>query len=281
MNILFTGRGGSGSWQIRGVQVGAALGSRVIANATAEELGWADVIVAVKKIPGDLLARIRASGKPWVYDVIDAYPQPEAGAWSEEQAKRWVQTLMAGLEPDAVIWPTSAMQDCAPYMRGTVINHHYRPGIERNPIRPELKTIGYEGAPQYLGEWLPAFEKAAAKIGARFVINPERLGDVDVVVAVRGKQHNGWAQRMYKSNVKVANAQGSGTPMIAMPSRSYFETADDLVEWVMSPRDIDRALDALRPQMFREFAGKAAYKKRYSVEDAANDYRNFLCALKS
>lgn len=281
MKILFTGRGGSGSWQIRGVQIGEALGARVVPNASSDDLTWANVVIAVKRIPGDLLHRIRASGKPWVYDVIDAYPQPEAGSWSADKARRWVQALMAGLEPDAVIWPSAGMQACAPYLRGTVIHHHYRPSIKRNPIREKLQVIGYEGAPQYLAEWKPALEQAASKIGARFVINPANLADLDVVVALRGKEHNGWVQRMFKSNVKMANAQGSGTPMICNASRAYWDTADEKVQWVASPDQLGDALDCLRPQLLREFASESAYKKRYSVEDAANDYRKFLCTLKS
>lgn len=276
MKILFTGRGGSGSWQIRGIQIGAALGARVVPNASADDLAWADIVIAVKRIPGDLLHRIRASGKPWVYDVIDAYPQPEAGSWSADKARRWVQALMAGLEPDAVIWPSAGMQACSPYLRGTVIHHHYRPSIKRNPIRQKMEVIGYEGAPQYLAEWKPALEQAAAKIGARFVINPANLADLDVVVALRGKEHNGWVQRMFKSNVKMANAQGSGTPMICNASRTYWDTADEKVQWVASPDQLGDALDCLRPQLLREFAGESAYKKRYSVDDAAADYLAFL-----
>lgn len=214
VRVLITGRGTSGSWQIRGVQIGAALGARVAPNASSEDIAWADIIIAVKRIPGDLLHRIRSSGKPWIYDIVDAYGQPEATAWTQHQARHWVQTLLAGFEPTAVIWPTAAMQACAPYIRGTVINHHHRPGIKRNPIRPHIQAVGYEGRPEYLGEWKPAFEKACAAIGAEFIINPPHLADLDVVVAVRGKAHRGWTQQHFKSDVKLANARGSGTPII-------------------------------------------------------------------
>lgn len=279
MQILITGRGGSGSWQIRAVQIGAALGARVVPNASADDLAWADVLIAVKRIPGDLLHRVRQSGKPWVYDVVDAYPQPEAGRWSEEQARHWVQTLMAGLEPTAVIWPNNAMQDCAPYMRGAVINHHYRPGIKRNPIRETLEVIGYEGAPQYLAEWKPALEKAAAKIGARFVINPTNLADLDVVVAVRGKEHNGWVQRMFKSDVKAANAKGSGTPLICQRHQGYLDTATGGEVWAENSLDLMDGLAYLQPHGIRLGKSLQLSAGRFSILDAAKQYKTLLESL--
>lgn len=276
MRILITGRGGSGSWQIRGVQIGAAIGAHVVPNASADDLAWADVVIAVKRVPGELLHRIRASGKPWVYDVIDAYPQPEAGSWSADKARRWVQALMAGLEPDAVIWPSAGMQACAPYLRGTVIHHHYRPGIKRNPIREKLQVIGYEGAPQYLGKWKPALEQAAAKIGARFVINPANLADLDVVVALRGKEHNGWVQRMFKSDVKAANAKGSGTPLICQRHQGYLDTATGGEVWAENSSDLMEALAYLQPHGVRLGKSLQLSSGRFSILDAAKQYQTFL-----
>lgn len=281
MNTLITGRGASGSFQIRGVQIGAALGARVVPNASADDMAWADVVIAVKRIPGDLLHRIRASGKPWVYDVVDAFPQPECVAWSEKQAAHWVQTLMAGFQPDAVIWPTAYMQSCAPYLRGKVIHHHHRPGIKVNPIRPTIKTVGYEGRPEYLGEWKPAFEKACADIGAKFVINPPHLADLDVCIAVRGRAHRGWTQQFFKSNVKLANAQGSGTPIIAQMDAGYLEHVylHAPVCWITKPDGIAEWLKILAPQSMRQEISKRLLAQAYTVEDAARDYRAFLQSI--
>lgn len=276
MNVLFTGRGGAGSFEIRAVQIGAAMGARVKANASSEDIAWADVVVVVKKIPGDLLARVRASGKPWVYDVLDAFPQPEAGSWSADKARRWVQALMAGLEPDAVIWPSAGMQACAPYLRGTVIHHHYRPGIKRNPIREKLQVIGYEGAPQYLAEWKPALEQAAAKIGARFVINPANLADLDVVVALRGKEHNGWVQRMFKSDVKAANAKGSGTPLICQRHQGYLDTATGGEVWTETSSDLTEAFAYLQPHGVRLGKSLQLSAGRFSILGAAKQYQTLL-----
>lgn len=278
MKILITGRGGSGSWQIRGEQIGNALGALVQTNADTQAINWADVIVVVKRIPGDLLARIRASSKPWVYDIVDAYPQPEAGAWSQQQAKHWVQTTIAGIEPTAVIWPTAAMQACAPYIRGAVINHHHRPGIKRNPIREQIKTVGYEGAAQYLGEWKPALEKACKTVGAEFVVNPPHLADLDVVVAVRGRAHHGWVQENFKSNVKLANAQGNGTPIICQMDKGYTEQGfmDAPVAWIREPEQIGTWLKALAPYEMRRDMSQRLLQRAYSVEDAAKDYLKLL-----
>lgn len=281
MKVLFTGRGTSGSWQIRGIQVAKAMGARAVSLASSAECKTVDVVIAVKRVPNDLLENIRRSGRPFVWDVVDAYPQPQCGAWSEVQAKDWLRKELERIRPNAVIWPTKRMQaDADSRIQGRVINHHHRPGIELNPIRGEIRTVGYEGDVSYLGEWAEVLRRECKRIGAEFVLNPPRLADLDVVVALRGSAFNGYAQRMWKSNVKAANAQGSGTPLICNVSASYWDTADEGVQWVTHPEEIGRTMDELAPQRVRQEASALGYAARYSVDDAANDYREFLCALK-
>src|SRR5688572_31220626 len=111
MKVLFTGRGTSGSWKIRGEQIGAAMGATVKPMATLEDCRAADVIVAVKRIPAQLLENIRASGRPWVYDIVDAFPQPLCSTWSRSQCIDWLNEVIGTLKPTAVIWPTARMQD--------------------------------------------------------------------------------------------------------------------------------------------------------------------------
>lgn len=279
-NVLITGKGTSGSWQIRGVQLGHAIGARVIPNAPDSDIRWADVVVVVKRTAGDLITRIKAAGKPWVYDIVDAYPQPAAGAWNEAKARHWLDTLLAGLQPDAVIWPTLHMKNCARYMRGTVIDHHHRPGIARNPIRTKIETVGYEGG-DYLGEWRPALERACKAIGARFVVNPQHLADLDIVVALRGRDHHGWVQEYWKSNVKLANAQGSGTPIIAQIDDGYIEGDSGCVAWVESPHELKRVFDMLETRSMRQEMSTRLFAQARSVEDIGKQYMEFLCALKS
>ena len=65
LKILVTGRGGAASWTIRGEQIGAALGATVKPKASLEDMRAADVILVVKKVPDELLADLRKSGRPW------------------------------------------------------------------------------------------------------------------------------------------------------------------------------------------------------------------------
>jgi hypothetical protein len=281
MNILFTGRGGAGSWTIRAEQIGAALGARVKALASREDCEWADVIVVVKRLPPDLLTRIRWSRKPWVYDVVDAYPQPQCGTWDRARSVQWLAETEGALRPNRMIWPNKQMQVDATADGWPVIYHHHRLGIRRNPIRERVARIGYEGAASYLDGWMPAIERECRRIGAEFVLNPSHLADVDVVLALRDKNHAGYPQRAWKSNVKLANAHGSGTPFIGMPEPGYQETATGAEYWATSAAELGNALDWLAPQETRRSVSEKFLAAALPVEKVAAQYREFLCGLKS
>lgn len=280
MKVLFTGRGASGSYQIRAVQMAAALGARETAMATVEDCRAADVIVVVKRIPEQLLLNIRKSGRPWVYDIVDAYPQPKCTNWTEGVAKAWLAEHLRQLRPDAVIWPNERMQEDGGGS-GAVIYHHHRPKIDVNPIRERIEVIGYEGALAYLHGWQEAVEIECRARGARFVVNPERLADVDVVLALRGKSWNGYVQQSWKSNVKLANAHGSGTPFIGAPEAGYMETACGAEYWATTHASLSVALDWLEPKSTRQEVGARFLKSAFTIDHAAERYRDVLCALKS
>jgi hypothetical protein len=279
MKILFTGKGTSGSYRIRAEQMAAALGAREKPMTTVEDCRAADVIVVVKRVPEQLLQAIRKSGRPWIYDIVDAYPQPKCTGWSSDTAKAWLKEHLKGLRPDFVIWPNERMQEDAGG-RGAVVYHHHRPMINVNPIRDRIEMIGYEGAPAYLDGWHQAIESECRARGARFVVNPERLADVDVVLALRGRAFNGYVQQHWKSNVKLANAHGSGTPFIGAPECGYIETACGAEYWATTPRDLSVALDWLESKSARQEVSARFLKNAFSVDHAAERYRDILCALK-
>lgn len=278
MNLLFTGKGTSGSFKIRAEQLGAAMGAPVVPMASLADCRAADVIVVVKRAPDALLQSIRASGRPWVYDVVDAYPQPACGSWGETESKAWIKEHLARLKPNAVIYPNERMSKDAG--GGKVLYHHHRPGMQRNPIRKEIKRIGYEGAPSYIDGWRKAIEAQCARIGAEFVINPVNLADVDVVLALRDKNHAGYPQRMWKSNVKLANAHGSGTPFIGMPEPGYQETASGCEYWATDGEELGRALDWLAPQSTRQHVSAKFLESAITVERVAEQCKCWIEALK-
>lgn len=280
MNVLITGRGGSGSWQIRAVQIGDALKAQVKPYASAQDCAWADVIVAVKRVPDDLLKVIRKSGKPWVYDIVDAYPQKECWQWSRDESIAWVHKHLAHLEPNHVIWPNRRMmEDCG---NGTVIYHHARPKQPKNPIRERFVTVGYEGAPAYIAAWQPILEAECQKRGLVWQPNPGPLDMLDAVVALRGPKHNGYPQQHWKSNVKLANAHGTGTPFIGHPEDGYLETQTGKEYFVTTREQLGMALDWLEPHYVRHAISRAFLDSARTLKQAASEYAELLrCVAKS
>lgn len=276
MKVLITGKGTSGSWKIRGEQLGAVLGARVAPLAPA---GDADVVIGVKRLPDALLAAV--AGRPLVWDLVDAWPQPAGNDWSRGYCLRWLSQEVQRIQPAAFIAATERMaQDLQAFGRPVLwLPHHHRPQIERNPIRERLTLVGYEGGVDYIRPWQRAIESACKKIGALFVINPPALADVDVVLALRGS--TGYAPRHWKSGVKLANAHGSGTPWIGGREAGYQETASGAEYWADTPAELEVALEWLRPRSNRQAVADRFLASAFSVETAAARLREFLCALKS
>ena len=83
------------------------------------------------------------------------------------------------------------------------------------------------------------------------------------------------------SNVKLANAQGSGTPIIAQMDAGYLEHGylDAPVCWITKPDGIAEWLKILAPQSMRQEISKRLLAQAYTVEDAARDYAKFLESL--
>jgi hypothetical protein len=280
MKILVTGRGGAASWTIRGEQLGRAMGATVKPMATLAECRAADVIVVVKRVPDELLHAVRQSGRPWVYDIVDAYPQPHCADWSPAQARQWLHDHLQRLQPAAVVWPNQRMRADAAYP-GWVLYHHHRPGIDTMLLRDRIYRVGYEGRPEYLAGWIGPVVAECKRIGAEFVINPATLSQVDVVLALRAGKWNGYCQRHWKSNVKLANAHGAGVPFIGLPEAGYLETAAGGEQLIESPAELGQALDMLADGAVRTSVQDKFLANAYSVDQAAADMKANLCALKS
>lgn len=279
-SVIFTGKGSAGSWQVRGEQLGAALGATVKPFASRSQLQAHDLVVVVKRCPAEVLHALRASGRPWVYDIVDAYPQPAASHWTRWQAIQWVQNHLRELQPDAVIWPNRKMrEDCDTGLPGTVLYHHHRPSIRNNPIRDTIRRVGYDGSVKYLAEWLPTLQAECARRGWEFIEGATDLADLDVVVAFRGGEWNGYVQENWKSNVKLANAHGSGTPFIGQQESGYMETATGCEYWADKPTGLPVCFDWLESQSAREQIHDRFVQAAYSLEKAAADLKEFLHGL--
>jgi len=279
MKILVTGRGGrAGSWACRGLQLGGAIGATVKPMATRGDAQQADIAIVVKRTPEEVMTALR--GRRWVFDVVDFYPQPEASYWSKAQAVAWVKDRIRTLNPTAVIWPTQRMaEDCAVDKPSFCLPHHHRPGIERNPIRETITCIGYEGAAPYIETWMPAIRRECERRNWQFLLNPGRLADLDVVLALRGGDHEGYVQRHWKSNVKLANAHGSGTPFIGQRECGYIETSSGAEYWIEDPDALGVCLSLLESRSTRQNVQDTFLPCAFTLEKAASQLLKFLHGL--
>lgn len=273
MKILMTGRGTSGSWQIRGVQVGEAIGAEVEPMALRST---ADIAIAVKRVPEALAQALRGR---LVWDVVDAFPQPHGNRWGEGECRAWLAKEIRRLQPIGIIAATKRMaEDCAEFGVPVLwLPHHHRPGIARNPIRPRIDVVAYEGGTQYLDGWRSAIDRECRRIGARFVTNPASLADADVVLALRSD--SGYAPRHWKSNVKLANAHGSGTPWIGCREGGYMEMATGAEQWADDPKELGAALDALASQSARQDVSDRFIRAALPLETVAQRLKTWLMAL--
>jgi len=280
MRLLFTGRGGAGSWEVRGRQLGAACGAVVAENATAAHFKAADLAVVVKRVTPMLLKTVREARRPWVFDAVDFYPQPLCGTWSADESIFWVRQQIKAYDPLAVIWPNiRMMEDCSDGRPGFVLPHHHRPNIAINPIREEVRVVGYEGRALYLGGWEALLQRECRRRGWRLQVNPQNLADLDIVVAFRGDEWKSYAATHWKSNVKLANAHGSGTPFIGNRECGYLETATGCEFWADEGNELAAAFDRLGAQSEREQVADRFRERAYPLERAARELLAFLDGL--
>lgn len=280
MRLLFTGKGVSGSYHIRAEELGKAVGATVKRLATHEDFAACDLAVVVKRVPEPIRSGLATSGKRWVYDCVDCYPQPESSGWTRAEAIAWVRKHIANLNPTAVIWPNAKMrEDCDDGRPGAVIPHHARPNMAPNPIRETVSRVGYEGRADYLQGWAMVLHKECERRGWHFITNPERLAELDIVVAFRGGKWSGYASHHWKSAVKLENAHGSGTPFVGQPDAGYMERSSGAEYWAVTPEEISTAFDWLEPRSTREMVADRFVYATYTLPQAANDLRTFLESL--
>lgn len=275
--ILFTGRGTSGSWQIRGEQLGRALRGNVCPDP--EKIPPCDLAVLVKRPSTGLVERLHAAKVPIIHDIVDAWPQPEGNDWDRDACMVWLRRTVGAIRPAALVAATEQMaRDCEEFgLPMLALRHHARPKQEINPVRERVRRVGYEGAAHYLGRWRPIMESACNARGWDFVINPPKLADLDIVVALR--HATGYAAREWKSNVKLANAQGSGTPCILNRAAGYTETASGAEKWADSVDEMNEALDALTTHRARAQAACTLNRAAPRLQTISNEYGTWLQQL--
>jgi hypothetical protein len=238
MKVLMVGNSTAGSWQMRGVQLGAAIGARVTTTPNARDIAWADLIVLVKRAIVDWGPQL-AGQKPIVWDALDFWKQPEQNALDEARAMQLYRQHVARVQPALVIGATQAM---AAAIGGDYLPHHSWEGLEPTPAREHVQIVAYQGAPQYLGRWQVWLEEICHARGWSFVVNPPDLRAADILVAFRDGVYDGWICREWKSGVKVVNALAAGRPLITQDSAAWREL-DTFGTAIATPRVLASALD--------------------------------------
>lgn len=274
MRAIVTGRGTSGSWQVRGLQLGKAIGAKVQPNARDFDC---DLIIGIKRLDAETLHAIRRSGVPWVWDCVDSYPQPVCSSWTRAQSMAWLKQKVEELKPDGIVWPNKRMQHDAEYEgEQIVLYHHGRPDSKPGIIREHIREVGYEGSERYLGEYSKWLPRECERRGWRFNINPPDLGQMDIVVAFREGQYAGYPQHCYKSNIKLANAQITGRPFVAAPEDGYVETASGAEYFVTGKNAISIAFDSLKSQETRQKVSQKMLAAAPTIDKIAEQYKAWL-----
>lgn len=269
-SILITGKGGAGSWKIRGEQLGKAIGAKVVPNAPIEMVKAADVVVIVKKIPPGYESVLKHAKKV-IWDVVDAWPQPLGNAWTKDQAINYILSKKHAMGADKLICATRQM---AEDLGGDVVYHHHWPNAAPIKIRHHVKRVVYEGDPRYLSYWRPWLEEECKHRGWEFFTGS--LAGGDIAVAFRGGEFAGYAPDHWKSNVKLANAQGYGMPFVGFPERGYKETASGAELWARTLEELTKAFDYLQDSRIRYNAAIRMRDSAYSLDKAAEDYLKCL-----
>lgn len=282
MRVLVTGRGTSGSWTIRGAQLGREIGARV--EPQARDVGGYDMAVIVKRAEPDLVQRLAAMEVPIVWDIVDAWPQPHGNTWDRKQCMAWLRDSVRAIRPVAIVAATQAMaHDCAEFgVPVLALPHHGWEAQSRCCIAPQVRRVGYQGGQKYLGRWEPFMRAECTRRGWEWVPNAQDIGELDIVVALREQQ--GYAPRHWKSNVKLANAQICGTPFIGNREAGYAETACGVERWADTEAEMVNALDSLEPQAARVQASSAMVAAAPRLKNIAQQYRAWLeglCLLNS
>lgn len=284
MKIAITGSGTSGSWIIRGQQLGLAIGAEPVMGGSFKSF---DAAIIVKRARGraDCLARLKAERIPIIYDVVDGWPQPDGNKWGRNWCIDWMQQQLRLIQPKAIVAATQVMaNDAAKLVSLSVpilaLPHHALPAQPLNPIREQVRRVGYMGSDRHLGSWGNRISCFCAQRGWEFAMNPTTLAEIDIVIALR--EHTGYAARNWKSNVKLVNAQATGTPCILARESGYIETASGAENWADNDEELLRAFDELTDYQTRRDKSDQLleFGKRFALESIAATYKEWLCKLK-
>jgi hypothetical protein len=272
--ILFVGYG-QGSWEVRGRQIGKALGARATSTPTADDWRWADVAILVKRAVDQWGSVAKGKNIPVIWDVLDYWQQPEQNQQQPYAYSGAIKRIAKSNGIDRLIGATQAMADD---IGGVYIPHHYRPGLPLTEPRGRVRVIAYEGTRKYLGAWLAEMERCAAARDMRVAVNPSTITEADVIVSFRHGVWDGPICRRWKSGVKFVNALAAGKPVIAQ-SCAAMDEIDPVgvrVESVLRFGDVLGSVDAIRDEAYQVAKVR---RREFAIETIAAQYRSLACSV--
>lgn len=278
-NILVVGGDTKGAWQMRGVQLGAAIGARVTAAPTASDWAWAEVVILVKRAAvmwADQAQRVRV---PVIWDALDFWAQPGDNHRTRAELSEDVKRISRACNASHLIGATRQM---AADIGGTYLSHHAHLGLAPDRIRPEAKIVAYQGTTKYLGKWFEALWSSCEKLGLSFVINPTHLREADILVAFRDGRWAGDVCRQWKSGVKCVNAVAAGTPILTQPSAAFSEICPTGLTCNQTS-DLTDALREVSSRQIRELAYEDGRKRvlEFDVQTIAEQYLSQINRVRS
>lgn len=277
MKLLVTGRGTSGSWQIRGKQLGEAIGAHIAPRASNFR-GYSPIIV-VKRLNDELLGALRQQKRKWIWDMVDCWPQSQfIPGMARGDAIHWLQQEIQDKRPDAIVFSTHRMLIDSHWAGpALVLPHHAWPKYTRSiTVHPDIRFVGYEGSERYLGKWMMLLEEECTHRGWQFHMN-QGLEGCDIGIALRDPLD--YASQNWKSNCKLANMQVLGLPAICSPENGYLETSSQHEVFISNTEDLSGVFDLLTPQETRIKISEAMKMAAPHLDDIAKTYLEWLHRL--
>lgn len=280
MKVVFAGHESKGAWILRAKQIAPKLNAVLDPNFTSSKC---DLIVLIKIPTPKILEKIICSGVPVIWDIQDCWSQTDKNnmsIWSREQILDYFRILLEKIKPIHVISASSKMKDDIKSLgfNSTVIHHHHRKTIQINPIREKLQVVGIEGSKFQFGDWIGKLDNLVKNLGLQFKVNLEtnkdKLSLFDVVINVRA--FDGYINTYWKSNIKLANSHGSGTPAICNRQQSYFDTESGQERWADSEEEIASCINELRNYETRLKIHQAFLENKISLEQVIEDYKKLF-----
>lgn len=244
------------------------------ATAGVSDFSHVDLVVCVKRISSALQTFLHSRRKPWVWDIVDAWPQKDVAEMQEGEAISWLRSTIANLQPNAIVFPTTRMQQDSGWTGPSlVLPHHAWTKYQPKTTNRSVYTVGYEGSPKYIKAWKPVIDAQCLRRGWVFSVNDE-LSNADIGICLRDNAD--YPARHWKSNCKLANLQALAIPAICSPEQGYIEFGTGWERMVNNQQELSEAFDYLSNYDLRCRIAEYSVMAVPRLEDVARTYKTWL-----